>query len=51
MARRRGSHTMWQRCDGRCTVLPIHKGEDIGRGLLRSILRDIDLSWEEFHNL
>lgn len=51
LARKRGSHTMWQHSDGRCTVLPVHKGEDIGRGLLRSILREINISWEEFHKL
>jgi predicted RNA binding protein YcfA (HicA-like mRNA interferase family) len=51
LARKRGSHTMWQHSDGRCTVLPVHKGEDIGRGLLKSILRDINIHWEEFREL
>jgi len=34
--------------DGRATVVPSHGGEDIGRGLLRQILRDIEVSPEEF---
>jgi len=34
--------------DGRTTVVPIHTGEDIGRGLLRKIIRDARLDVEEF---
>ena len=30
------------------TVVPAHSGEDLGRGLLRSILRDIEIPREEF---
>jgi hypothetical protein len=29
----------------------VHKGEDIGRGLLRQILRDLDLTPAEFGKL
>lgn len=46
--RQKGSHKVFQHPDGRKTVIPFHKGEDIGRGLLRSILNDIDLSPKEF---
>jgi hypothetical protein len=31
----------------RCTVVPMHRGEMIGRGLLAQILRDCDLLREE----
>jgi predicted RNA binding protein YcfA (HicA-like mRNA interferase family) len=31
----------------RCTVVPVHRGETIGRGLLAQILRDCELSREE----
>ena len=34
--------------DARTTVVPIHTGEDIGRGLLRKIIRDARLDVEEF---
>ena len=33
--------------DGRVTSVPVHQGQDIGRGLLRKILRDVDLSADE----
>ena len=46
--RQKGSHIYFRHPDGRSTVVPFHKGEDLGRGLLKAILRDIDLSWEEF---
>ncbi|HLG00999.1 MAG TPA: type II toxin-antitoxin system HicA family toxin [Acidimicrobiia bacterium] len=39
--RQRGSHVI-VRC-GECqTVVPVHAGEDLGTGLLRSIERDLE---------
>lgn len=39
--RQRGSHVRVQ-C-GKCwTTIPVHAGEDLGPGLLRSIQRDLD---------
>ena len=49
--RQKGSHAYFRHSDGRATVVPIHKGEDLGRGLIRAILRDIDLSSEGFEKL
>lgn len=46
--RQKGSHIYFRHPDGRSTVVPFHKGEDIGKGLLNAILKDIELSWEEF---
>lgn len=46
--RQSGSHLFFIHADGRATVVPRHGGEDIGRGLLRQILRDIELPPEEF---
>lgn len=46
--RQRGSHTYFKHPDGRTTVVPIHSGRDIGRGLLLKILKEIELSREEF---
>jgi hypothetical protein len=31
--------------------VPVHKGEEIGRGLLRKIIKDAKLSREEFLKL
>lgn len=49
--RTRGSHLLLKHLDGRTTTVPVHTGETIGPGLLRSILRDVDLSVEEFAKL
>ena len=46
--RQTGSHARLKHTDGRVVTIPIHAGQDIGRGLLRKILRDADLSREEF---
>ena len=47
MVRTRGSHVFLRHKDGRVTTVPVHAGETIGPGLLRSILRDVELSVAE----
>ena len=51
VARERGSHKRLRHDDGRVVTVPVHAGQDIGRGLLRKILRDADLSVDEFLTL
>ena len=51
LVRQKGSHAFWQHEDGRVTIDPVHKGEDIGRGLLRQIVRDVSIDLEEFARL
>lgn len=34
--------------DGRITVIPIHGGEELGRGMLRQIARDMKVERDEF---
>lgn len=46
--RTRGSHTFLHHPDGRVTTVPAHAGEIIGPGLLRAILRDVEISVEDF---
>lgn len=46
--RQRGSHVVMQHPDGRSTVVPVHQGEDLGRGILSKILRDTEIRREEF---
>lgn len=46
--RQKGSHIFFRNSEGRTTVIPFHKGEKIGRGLLIKILKDINISREEF---
>lgn len=49
--RQKGSHLFLFHKDGRTTVVPVHPSKSIGIGLLRSILRDVKLSPEEFERL
>ena len=46
--RQRGSHVYLKHPDGRATVVPVHRGESVGRGLVSKILRDTDLDREDF---
>lgn len=46
----KGSHHFLRHSDGRSTVVPVHRGETIGRGLLAQILRDCDLAREELRD-
>ena len=45
--RQKGSHVRLRHQDGRVTTIPIHSGQDIGKGLLRKILRDTELTINE----
>ena len=45
----KGSHQQFQHPDGRRTTVPVHKGVDIGPGLLRKILRDIEIDVDELN--
>lgn len=49
--RQQGSHKIYKHFDGRWTTLSFHSGEDIGRGLLRKILKDLEITREEFLDL
>jgi predicted RNA binding protein YcfA (HicA-like mRNA interferase family) len=51
IVRQRGSHIYMRHADGRATVVPVHKGEDLGSGILSKILRDAEMSREEFRQL
>ena len=43
----KGSHHFLRHDDGRCTTVPVHAGETIGRGLLAQIKRDCEISLED----
>ena len=51
VVRQRGSHVIMKHPDGRVTVIPLHPGEDIGRGLLMKIIKDARITREEFLKL
>ena len=48
VVRQKGSHVFYRHSDGRTTTLPNHAGRDLARPLLREILREIDLTPEQF---
>lgn len=51
VVRQKGSHVRLEHKDGRKTSVPVHAGEKVGKGLLRKILRDTNISLEEFSTL
>jgi predicted RNA binding protein YcfA (HicA-like mRNA interferase family) len=51
VVRVRGSHQILRHSDGRVTVIPTYAGETIGPGLLSKILRDCELTRDEFARL
>ncbi|MBN2754760.1 MAG: type II toxin-antitoxin system HicA family toxin [Candidatus Goldbacteria bacterium] len=52
VTRQKGSHARLKHHDGRVTTVPIHRGADLPKGLLRKIIReDIKLTLEEFIEL
>lgn len=51
VSRVRGSHHRLRHADGRVTTVPVHGSEIIGPGLLSRILRDCELSHDDFEAL
>jgi predicted RNA binding protein YcfA (HicA-like mRNA interferase family) len=49
--RQKGSHVFYRHPDGRTTTVPNHPGRDLARPLIREILREIELTTEEFQKL
>mgnify|MGYP000397499361 CR=1 FL=1 len=49
VVRIKGSHFRMKHPDGRVTTVPVHKNEDLPKGLLRKIIReDVQCSIEAF---
>jgi predicted RNA binding protein YcfA (HicA-like mRNA interferase family) len=49
LVRRESSHMFFKHPDGRTTVIPDHRGEEIDRGLLNKIIKkDLNITREEF---
>jgi predicted RNA binding protein YcfA (HicA-like mRNA interferase family) len=49
--RQKGSHAFYRHPDGRTTTIPHHQGRVISRPLLREILREIEVTVEEYAEL
>jgi predicted RNA binding protein YcfA (HicA-like mRNA interferase family) len=48
VVRQKGSHVFYRHPDGRTTTLPRHPGRDLARPLVREILREIELTPDQF---
>ncbi len=49
VARRKGSHVIMEKEGSDATPsIPVHKGKDVKKGTLRNLIRDAELSVEEF---
>ena len=46
--RQKGSHVFYRHPDGRTTTVPRHPGRDLSRPLAREILREAELTPEQF---
>jgi len=46
--RQKGSHIFYRHPDGRTTTVPNHPGRDLARPLIREILREIELTTEQY---
>ena len=51
LARQSGSHRIYKSSAGKRITVPYHKGKILHPKILASILKDADLSREEFKNL
>lgn len=51
VVRVKGSHRFLRHADGRCTVIPVHRGETIGCGLLAQILRDCEITRKDLQRM
>ena len=49
--RQKGSHAFYRHPDGRTTTIPHHHGRVISRPLLREILREFEITVEEYAEL
>ncbi len=48
--RQKGSHKFFKHPDGKTVTVPDHKGEDLGRGITNKILKDIEVTKDDFLN-
>ena len=51
MVRQKGSHARWKHPDGRATTIPVHGNSEIGNWLFYEILKQLDITEEDFLKL
>jgi len=47
--RQKGSHVFYRHPDGRTTTVPHHKGRVLARPLIREIMREIELTVDDYN--
>jgi predicted RNA binding protein YcfA (HicA-like mRNA interferase family) len=48
--RQKGSHAFYRHTDGRTTTIPHHKARMLARPLIREILREIEITIDDYNN-
>ena len=48
--RQKGSHAFYRHADGRTTTIPHHKARMLARPLTREILREIEITIDDYNN-
>jgi predicted RNA binding protein YcfA (HicA-like mRNA interferase family) len=48
--RQKGSHVFYRHTNGRTTTVPHHKGRVLARPLIREILKDVEITVDEYAN-
>ena len=48
--RQKGSHVFYRHPDGRVTTVPHHKAKLLARPLIREILREIEITIDDYNN-
>ncbi|MGD1922248.1 MAG: type II toxin-antitoxin system HicA family toxin [Pleurocapsa sp.] len=51
IVRQKGSHVRMKHADGRVVTIPVHGNKNLGKGLLRKILRDAELTVEQYQEI
>jgi predicted RNA binding protein YcfA (HicA-like mRNA interferase family) len=49
--RQKGGHLFMRHPDGRTTLITVHPGEDIGKGMIRKIISDAKLTRDDWFEL
>lgn len=49
--RQKGSHILYRHPDGRSTTIPHHKSRVLARPLIRIILKEVEISMEDYQEL
>ena len=49
--RQKGSHLFMRHIDGRTTIITVHPHEDIGKGMVRKIIKDAKITRDEWLKL